>query len=401
MLTSEQSIVEFKGGEVFIDRLTQSTHRHYINLAENMLSIYNNGIGKQRCQIHEQVNKLFKDEHDCPSRRIAAFCKLLDDKSTYHIDPCGNAAKLRLQVFSIAADVHPLVIQNDKLFKHSEADVKAQIAKDLKMSWIDIEQNLYSDVREYHRLNEFEGYLNSSNLLSRYNVAQLQAVLYKAKSMTIWANDDFKTILRYAKLARLLNEIKRIEPSKYEITLSGPVSVLHETRRYGVSFARFLPALLACRNWKMAATIITPRKTTAKLLLSNNDGYNSHLPAPDEFDSSVEEIFAEKFGTKRDGWQLIREGEILYDNQKTFIPDFVFRHKDGMEVLMEIVGFWTQAYLDRKRETLRRFHNHNILLAIPESTLKIEGVDIKNVVIYKKTLQVKPVLEALDKWYSN
>jgi len=397
MLTSEQSIVEFKAGQAFTDRLAQSTHRHYVNFAEQMLSIYANGIGRQRRELHKQIEKLFRDEADCPVRRIAAFCKLLDDKSTYHTDPDGNAAKLRLQVFSKATEYHPLVNQKDQLFEHVENDVKEQIAKELEMSWVEIEQNLYADVMEYQRLKEFEGYANASAFLSRYNVAQLQATLYRAETMKIWASDDFKTILRYAKLARLLHEIKRTDPSKYEMTLSGPVSVLHETRRYGVNFARFLPALLACKNWKMSATVKTPWNTIAKLNLSDKDGFSSHLPEPDEFDSSVEEAFAKKFGPERDGWQLIREGEILHENQTTFVPDFVFRHKDGTEVLMEIIGFWTPEYLTHRRETLRKFHKHNVLLAIPESSLKIDTDSVKNVVPYKKAILLKPVLEVLNK----
>ena len=347
--------------------------------------------------MHKQIEKLFRDESDCPIRRIAAFCKLLDDKSTYHTDPDGNAAKLRLQVFSKAAEFHPLVNQKDQLFEHAENDVKEQIAKELETPWDDIEQNLYADVMEYQRLKELEGYANASAFLSRYNVAQLQASLYRAETMTIWASDDFKTILRYAKLARLLHEIKRTGPSEYEMTLSGPVSVLHETRRYGINFARFLPALLACKNWKMSVAIKTPWNMTAKLNLSDNDGFSSHLPGPNEFDSSVEEAFAKKFGTERDGWQLIREGEILHKNQTTFVPDFVFRHKDGTEVLLEIIGFWTPEYLSHRRETLRKFQHHNILLAIPESSLKVDVDSANNIVPYKKALLIKPILEALNK----
>jgi len=397
MLTSEQSIVEYRSGQAFPDRLTQSTHSHYIDYAERMLSVYVNGINKQRRQLHKQVEKLFIDEAECPVRRIAAFCKLLDDKSTYQTDPDGNAAKLRLKVFSMAAKYHPLVNTKDQLFEHDENDTKQEIARELDLTWDEIEQNLYSDVMEFQQLNEFEGYDSAAAFLSRYNVAQLQASLYKSETLKIWAEDDFKTILRYAKLARLLHEIKRTGPSKYEITLSGPVSVLHETRRYGVNFARFLPALLACKNWKMSAIVKTPWKTTVKLNLSDKDGFSSHLPEPDEFDSSVEEAFAKKFGKERDGWQLIREGEILHENQTTFVPDFVFRNKDGHEVLMEIIGFWTPEYLAHRRETLQKFQHHNILLAIPESSLKVDSDSKENVVSYKKALLLSPVLEALNK----
>ncbi len=44
----------------------------------------------------------------------------------------------------------------------------------------------------------------------------------------------------------------------------------------------------------------------------------------------------------------------MAEGQTAFVPDFVFRHEGGREVLFEIVGFWTPRYLERKRETLAR-----------------------------------------------
>jgi hypothetical protein len=215
--------------------------------------------------------------------------------------------------------------------------------------------------------------------------------------MIVVVTDDLKTILRYAKLARLLHEIVRLGPSKYRIVFSGPASVLRETRRYGVNFAKFLPALLACKGWKMTATVQTPWKTHASLSICEANGFTSHLPSPEQFDSGLEESFAKKFGPKRDGWQLIREGEILHDGQKTFVPDFTFCHEDSTQVFLEIVGFWTPQYLARRRETLRRFGHHRILIAVPQRSLR-EGASIgRNVLVYKTALKLAPVVEALER----
>ncbi len=397
MLTSDQSIVEFKAGQAIVDRLTQSTHRHYVKYAESMLAIYCNGQGRQRRQLHREIESLFDNEPDCPVRRIQAFCKLLDDRSIFRTDPDGKAAKLRLDVFSRIARFHPLVEKPDRLFEHDERKIKAQIADDLGLLWSEIEQGLYADVMTYQVLEQFEAYPNASALLSRYNVAQLQACLYRAESMSVVATDDLKTILRYAKLAKLLHEIVRLGPSKYRITFSGPVSVLRQTRRYGVNFAKFLPALLAGKGWQMTALLKTPWNTSARLNLSDSDGFSSHLPPPDEFDSSLEESLARKFGPERDGWQLIREGEILHNHQKTFVPDFTFRHKDGTQVLLEIVGFWTPEYLAHRRETLKQFRHLAIVIAVPEKSLR-EGAHIgKNVLVYKTTLKLASLMEALER----
>jgi len=396
MLTSEHSIVEFKAGQAISDRLTQSKHRHYMDYAEEMLSVYRSGIGQQRRSLHQQIETLFADEPDCHVRRIQAFCKLLDDVSIFQTDPSGKAARLRLQVFSKVAPLHPLVQQPDRLFEHDEKRVKAHLAEELGTAWKQIEQALYADVIAFQQLKKFEGYSGPSALLSRYNVAQLQACLYRAESMTVVVTDDLKTILRYAKLARLLHEIERLSSSKYRIVFSGPASVLRKTRRYGVNFAKFLPALLACRGWKMTAIVQTPWNTRAKLAVSDNDGFTSHLPSPQEFDSRLEENFACKFGQERDGWLLIREGDILYDHQRTFVPDFTFRHHDGTEVFLEIVGFWTSEYLAHRREVLRQFRQHRMLIAVPEKSLRERASIPENILVYKTALKIGPLMKALE-----
>jgi predicted nuclease of restriction endonuclease-like RecB superfamily len=396
MLTSEQSIVEYRDGRAIPDRLTQAAHRHYRDHAERMLTVYRDGAGRQRRALHKDIEAIFADEPDCPVQRIQAFCKLLDDAAVYHTDPAGKASKLRLEVFSRASRLHPLVQEPDRLFEYQEAQAKTELARDLGMPWEEIESALYGDVIAFQQLESFPGYSDATAFLSRYNVAQLQATLYRAERMVVTATGDLKIIIRYAKLARLLHEIERLGPSTYRITFSGPLSVLHETRRYGVNFARFLPALLACKGWELAAIVQTPWKTKATLAISDADRFTSRLPAPQEFDSALEESFANKFGPARDGWRLIREGDILHDRQTTFIPDFTFRHDSGAEVYLEIVGFWTPEYLEQKRQTLRRFHGHKILLAVPERSLR-EGADIpSHVIVYKTSLKIEPILVALE-----
>lgn len=131
--------------------------------------------------------------------------------------------------------------------------------------------------------------------------------------------------------------------------------------------------------------------------MCDGDGFRSHLPPADEFDSSVEERFATRFGAEREGWQLIREGEILHQGQSAFVPDFAFRHQDGTQVLVEIVGFWTPEYLASKRETLRKFRERRILIALPERSVRENAAIGESVILYKTALKLQPVLEALER----
>ena len=334
MLTKELSIVKYEGIRAYPDRLTQKAHAHYRDHARQMLEIYSNGPGLVRRDLHSAVEKLFVDEPDCDPRRIRAFCKLLDEAGKYQQDKGGAAARLRLKVFSLASEKHPLVSVRTELFEHQEEEVKNEIAEKIGRPWDEIEQALYCDVIAFNRLEEFHGYDSPDQLLARYNVAQVQACLYSAVSATVEIEEDFRVVLRSAKLARLLHEIKKIGKNRYRLDLTGPASLMRKTRIYGPAFAKFFASLLTCRNWTMEARLLTPWNSRARLSLSNNDGLGGNLKSAPEFDSGVEEKFADKFGENRDGWTLFREGAILHKGQKTYVPDFTFRHEDGTEVLM-------------------------------------------------------------------
>ena len=94
---------------------------------------------------------------------------------------------------------------------------------------------------------------------------------------------------------------------------------------------------------------------------------------------------------------MIREGDILHDRQTTFVPDFTFRHEDGTEVLMEIIGFWTPQYLEHRRKTLQQFRHHQILIALPERSLR-QGAGVgENVLVYKTALKLKELMQALER----
>jgi hypothetical protein len=396
VLRAEHAFVVYEGGRAFPDRLTRQRHAHYVEHAERMLAVYRSGIGTTRRELHQSVQNLLAAEPDCDHRRIAAFCKLLDDQAEFEKDRRGRAAELRLRIFSSAAKYHPLVSRPQHLLERAEHEVKNLLATEVGMPWPRIDAALYADVIDFQPLKKFDGYADGPALLARYNVAQLQACLYRAESMSVTASRDFKTILRYAKLARLLHEIRRLGPEQYRIDLAGPTAILSSTRRYGVSFARFLPALLACEGWTMRAVVRTPWGNTARLVCNPDDGLCSHMPPPEEFDSIVEENFATAFGAERDGWRLIREGTILHEGQTTFVPDFVFRHADGREAFMEIVGFWTPQYLEKKRQTLRRFQRYKVLLAVAKQFLRKEEALPEGVIGYAKAISVESVLGMLE-----
>ena len=398
MLTLEESIVEYddRSGRAIPDRLSRVTHGHYLQYAQRLLGIYEKGVGLTRRELHRAVENALGGVDDCPQRRIAAFQKLLDDASQYRGDKSKSAAKLRQKVFSAAAKFHPLVGRAEGIFCHLEQEVKKQIADDLKLSWEEIDAELFADVIEFQRLQKFEGYASPEAFLARYNVAQTQTALYRAEQLTVWSRTDHKMILRYAKLARLMHSIRRDSDGTYCFRFDGPASALRRSTRYGVAMARFLPGLLSCRDWKGSAKLLSRFGRRYRLELSSEDGLNSGAAPIEEFDSELEADFV-KAWEQADcaGWRLERESEILHEGQTVFTPDFTLVGNDGQRVLLEIIGFWTPEYLKAKAALLERFKQHRILLAVPEQTNLEIPAGFEPSIIFKRRLKPADVLARL------
>jgi len=399
VLSKDLAIYTCHRGRAHPDCLNRRSHAHYVTLADRLLDVYRNGKGKTRDQLHREAEAVFATEPECPPQRIRSFIRLLDQGSTYRTDVDRRASRLRQRVFELAAQRHPIVARPDALFQHAEHEVKRAIAAEVGVPWPDLEKNLYADLPAFHRMNKMDVFTQPDDLLRAYNVAQAQTLLFWAEEMTVVAKEDFRRIFRHAKLNRLLHEVEAVGSDAYRIKLTGPASILSHSRRYGIHMAKFLPGLLACRGWRMSARLKLPYRL-AVFELSPRHGLRSHLPPEEAFDSDVERSFAEKFGAERDGWRMQREGAFLVHNQKVFVPDFTFRHTDGTVVHLEIVGFWTPEYLERKRVTLARFADAPIIIALADALAgKMPQLDV-DVIPFATRLAIKPVLDKLNAFRS-
>lgn len=387
MLTKELSIAKCVDGQVFPDRLSRTTHAQYVDLAKRMCDVYANGQGSMRKTLHNETQKILESDPECPIRRIGAFCKLLDDRSVFDVGKPKKTALLRQSVFKQAAKLHPLVANVESILDHPQTQAKDQIAAAHNTTWPELEQKLFCDIIDHHRLVKFNYPQDTNELLASYNVAQTQASLLSATKIVIDATGDWKGILRYAKLASLMHRIEPIEHG-YRITLDGPASLLRSTHRYGFQMAKFLPGLLSCSGWSMRATIrpAWTNKTTATyqtshrpwiLKLDDQSGLKSNAPIQNLTDSGIEQKLIENWNIMKilgqgnpaiAGWDLVREGDILVKEQRVFFPDFTVLTPQGDRILLEIAGFWTQEYQKHKANVLRTFHDTPMLLAIPQSS---------------------------------
>jgi predicted nuclease of restriction endonuclease-like RecB superfamily len=323
--------------------------------------------------------------------RVEPVVKLLDDAATYEWPPTARCAERRVAVFEAAGGRHPLLDVADAGTLLATAFTPPPSGPDEAVAL------LYADYPEFHRLVAFPPGDTAETLRADYDLAQAQALLYSATTVTVDARQDFKHVLRYARLARLLHRVERTRRG-YRFVLDGPNSVLRRTRAYGVDFARFLAALVRLRDWRLRGEIeLRKGWRPFTFTLTSADGLGTGAAPPPEFDSGLEAAIARKFGRERAGWRLRREAAVLdLGGGSLLVPDFVFRHEDSTEVVLEIVGYWTPEYLADKLGRLSAVRGVNLIVAVPHH-LALRAARLPATVLpFKRRLLLRDLLPRLE-----
>ncbi len=270
----------------------------------------------------------------------------------------------------------------------------------------DVERLLYADEPDAMLLRRAPR-MSPEALLRRYNLDLARAVLLDAESVEVRARGGWKDIFRAVKLARLMH---RIEPGSgegaYRLELTGPAAAfVTRPRRYGIRFARIVPALVRAPGWELRARILWEgRKLTYRL--SSDPAIAARPGGRPRYDSAWEadlaREFREKIGPERDGWRLRRESTPVLLGEELFLPDFTFRHADGREALVELVGFWTPEYLDEKVRKVRAAGlEHLVLVVFRGLAASREEGELESLpgelVWFRDRVRIGPVMEAVER----
>lgn len=386
MLTKQQRVYRWikPGSSISSDRLGDKDLPHLARA----IAVYRRSVGRRRGRVRDAARAaLGAVQPD----RVEGLVKLLDDAATYEWPRGMRQAEQRVQIFKSAARGHP-VLERDRAL-----DLLKVRFDPAPRSLEDAVPMLYADYPEFHRLVAFPADYTAGDLRADYDLAQAQALLYDAVRITVESRRNFRHIVQYARLSRLLHRVERLRGGAYRLAFDGPNSILRHTHAYGVDFAKFLAALVQIRGWTLTAEVVTRKGwRPVTFALSDADGLRSRVPAPVLFDSRLEETFARKFGPKRGGWSLGREAIIIEAGEALVVPDFVFTHEDGTEVAMEIVGYWTPEYLKAKLDKLAAVQGPNLIVAVRKAMAVAAGCLPATVLPFSSGILLRDLMPHLE-----
>lgn len=411
-----------QGNQVWTRSLPASYR--YLTMAGELTALFQRHVGQSRGTLAEALRDYEGDSLDYPVIRglaavIEAGCTFASaGLSTGGNDPPASPADLRAALFRHG----PVTLQQD-LFTHAtRAQVVAEAAADLGLTAEQVDTALFADLAEEQILLDAGQPRAPGELIARYNLELARGLLYWAREVRLRVYDNYKDLFKYIKLFKLMytirpasqtSEVSRGFPSPgdgYHITLHGPISpFVKSTIRYGVQFAKFMPALLLCRRWQMEADVQPPGVASREPLrytLDDRTDLRTHFKASGPFDSRLEADLAAEFEARYGGakrkWELAREDELIVVGDTVMIPDFSFTHrKDGRRALLEIVGFWHPNYLRRKLAKVRQAGRRDLILLVYESANVAEGefeaASAGEVLTFVRKPILKDVLAAVER----
>lgn len=412
MLKSElvRPRIKIRDGQV-TTRPIEADYR-YLTVANELVSLFKAHVGSSRDKLTTALREYEGDRLDYPIIRglaavLEARCTFMSPVLSTDDESPLKPAEVRAALFQQG----PVTLQPDLFNQTKREQIIASTATALGLTETKVEIGLFADLAEEQVLLDTGDSMTPGDLIARYNLELARGLLYWAREVRIYIQDNYKDIFKYIKLFKLMYTIHEAgQAGGYHITLHGPISpFVKSTIRYGVQFAKFLPALLLCKKWQMEADIQPPKAPSATPLrytLDDRTSLRSHFKISGPFDSQLEADFAAEFEAKYGGakrkWELAREDELIVVGDTVMIPDFSLTHrKDGRRALLEIVGFWHPHYLKRKLAKVRQAGRKDLILLVYESVNVAEGTfeaaSAGEVLTFSRKPVLKDVLAAAER----
>ncbi len=379
---------------------------YWLGVGQALMALFAAHNGRSRGELTAALRDYEGDSLDYPI--IRGLAAVLEGRCTFGNDPPVKPADLRHTLFGRG----PVTTVTDLFSQASRTDLIAEAAARYDVSAGQIEQALFADLVEEQILLKTGDPLTPAELIGRYNLEVARGLLYWAKEVRIQVEDNYKDVFKFIKLFKLMHTIQPRGEGGYAITLHGPISpFVKSTIRYGLQFAKFMPALLLCHHWQMEADVRPSGSDRFRhYKLDDRTPLRTHFKPSGEFDSQLEADFAaefeQKYGRAKRTWEMAREDEIISLGDTVMIPDFSFTHKkDGRRALLEIVGFWHPDYLRRKLKKVRQANRDDLILLVYESANVAEAVwqtaGHGEVLFFKNKPVLKDVVTAVERCAQN
>jgi len=359
-----------------IPRYLPRESQQWLEVAESLLMIFREGVGMTRGEIEAEIDELVGEGMATLAHR--GLAKVLEDRAEFEVVAEVPPETLRDKVFSAAAEHRKaLRASGNHRAPFLRDEVLDSVSKELGLSPDTIATSLFADLKDENRLLKFDD-LSAQRLVDRYNVALAQSVLLRSVLVRAEVRGEkparYRQIFRQLKFHRLLYRVEGDMNEGYVFHVDGPLSLFSATNKYGLQMALFLPTLLHCHDFRLDAELRWgPKREPRSFHLESKDGLTSYLADTGTFVPPEVAAFVERFRQVAPGWDVTESTDFVeLGREGVWVPDYKFVHrKSGVDVFVEVLGFWKRASLDRLLRLLPRHGPDRYVLAVSDR-LKVD-----------------------------
>jgi predicted nuclease of restriction endonuclease-like RecB superfamily len=208
--------------------------QRYQDTAEELIQIFQEHLGEPKGKLEDTIDQLTIADTDY--KIVQGLAKLLKDECEFETVAPVEPREIRQALFEKANDSYPIVRQPTLGEDTQKLAVYSSVADTLGITLEECYRGMYADLEENKRLVRFghrvsdeydqgnesttttrltgdseesyaEDTITVNWLLTRYNLALAQAVLYDATEMRVRVWDSFATVFSYVKLFGLMHRI--------------------------------------------------------------------------------------------------------------------------------------------------------------------------------------------------
>lgn len=280
--------------------------------AAPVLELFHSSIGKRREEVESQIRELeLKSQNPKIVKGLALILERISEfEPPSHMDP----AHVRNVIFQSASFPPVSPMERSGLLK--------LIARTLNATPDEIIAAMYAD-KESEQILRSVPEISHSSLIRKFNMEQIETVMLRCSSLTITTETNSPRFVRRLRRLGLLYE-ENTDGGKHILKISGPVSILDHSERYGSRLALLLRYITSYSDWEMDAEVMLKNG-------KDKNSYRYHL------DSSVSSNVSmdDSFGNNTDN--RTKEIPEIKADKTTIVPD----------MLMEIAGESVSIVLTR------------------------------------------------------
>jgi predicted nuclease of restriction endonuclease-like RecB superfamily len=352
-----------------------------------LIDEYERFAGRRSAELAARLREPLRVQ--CPAEPLRRARRVMDRLCKPSIVAKIPAPKVRAALFRAAATRRP------------REEALRCAAEELTCTPDDVIAAMFADLPSEKLLPAPPPALNPSELALRTNLALVSSLLARATRVQIKLFGNARDIVRYAQLRGLLCVVRPSpSPGVAEVVLeiSGPLSLFRNTLLYGRTLASIVPRLVWCDRFELYADCMLEAEPTTVRVQSGDPIFPAN--PPERFDSKLEQRFARDFARAAPDWDLIREPAPVTADDALIFPDFglVHRRLPQKRAWLEIVGFWTPAYLTDKLRRLKSARLENLILCVDEA-LNCSQADLPEgarMLAFKRRIDPKAVLALLE-----